>query len=127
MRGILMDTHAVLWYLQGDARRFPRAARRQVEESGVEVFLSAASVWEIGIKAALGRLDAADDLLEHVTAAHITLLDVTAEHAFAVRGLPDHHRDPFDRLLIAQAQIEDLLVLTRDPEFAPYEVATGWS
>lgn len=126
MRGILMDTHAVLWYLQGDARRFPRAARRRVEESGLEVFVSAVSIWEIAIKGSLGRLDVDDDLLERIDAVGFARLNVTPDHAFAVRRLPDIHRDPFDRLLVAQAQVEGLLVLTADPTLAEYDVPTGW-
>lgn len=88
--------------------------------------VSIASLWEIAIKSALGKLEAPDDLPQRVEELGFELLGITVEHAWAVRHLPHHHRDPFDRLLIAQAQVERLPILTADPLLAGYEVTVIW-
>lgn len=88
--------------------------------------VSIASLWEIAIKSALGKLQAPDDLPQRVEELGFELLGITVEHAWAVRHLPHHHRDPFDRLLIAQAQVEQLPIVSVDPAFAAYDVAVIW-
>lgn len=93
-------------------------------EAGAAV--STASLWEIAIKVAIGKLEAPDDLPQHVEGLGFELLPVTAEHAWRVRDLPRHHGDPFDRLLIAQAQLERLPILTADSAFEAYDVAVVW-
>lgn len=93
-------------------------------EAGATV--STASLWEIAIKAAIGKLEAPDDLPRRVEDLGFDLLPVTAEHAWRVRDLPRHHGDPFDRLLIAQAQIERLPIVTADPAFGAYDVEVIW-
>ena len=88
--------------------------------------VSMASLWEIAIKTALGKLDAPDDLPERVQELGFELLPITPEHAWCVRALPHHHGDPIDRLLIAQAQLERLPIVTADAAFNDYDVAVIW-
>jgi PIN domain nuclease of toxin-antitoxin system len=122
-RQSLLDTHALLWFLGGDEQRIAEAVRSRIEDGGI---VSSASIWEIAIKKGLGKLDAPDDLPERLGELGFELLPINADHAWRVQELPMHHRDPFDRLLIAQAQIERLQILSADPGFADYEVEVVW-
>ena len=123
--GLLLDTHAILWYLDDDAR-MSEDVYAQIDDGDRRVVASAVSFWEIAIKSGLGKLRAEADLPERLRLAGIEQLAVTPEHAWAVRDLPHHHRDPFDRLLVAQAQRERLSLVTRDPAFAAYDVDVVW-
>ena len=118
MSRILLDTHLLLWAV-AEPRKLPPGARKRIEEA--DVFVSAASLWEVSIKAALGTL-AADpaELLAEIEPAGFTLLPITGEHAAAVAKLPAVHADPFDRMLVAQAKTEPLLLLTNDAVLAGY-------
>jgi PIN domain nuclease of toxin-antitoxin system len=119
---LLLDTCAFLWWLADD-RRLGRRSRAALADPAARVFVSAATVWEIAIKSALGKLDAGSaDLAGEIVANGFRELPVSACHAAAAGALPRHHEDPFDRLLIAQAAGEGLTVVTRDPAFAPYGV-----
>jgi PIN domain nuclease of toxin-antitoxin system len=114
---LLLDTHVALWALTNDPR-LSRRARALIEDPANDVLVSAASVWEIAIKHALGRGDmpiSGDQALDWFRQAGYALLPIAPDHAAAVEHLPDHHRDPFDRLLVAQAIAEPLRLLTRDP------------
>jgi PIN domain nuclease of toxin-antitoxin system len=114
---LLLDTHVALWALTDDPR-LSRRARALIEDPANDVLVSAASVWEIAIKHALGRGDmpiSGDQALDWFRQAGYALLPIAPDHAAAVEHLPDHHRDPFDRLLVAQAIAEPLRLLTRDP------------
>lgn len=122
---MLLDTHALLWFLAGNSRRVGKELRAAIE-SGPSI-VSVASLWEIAIKVELGKLDAPDDLPDRIEANGFELLAVSAEHAWSLRNLPSHHRDPFDRLLIAQAQVESLAIVTADPAFGRYGVDTIWN
>jgi PIN domain nuclease of toxin-antitoxin system len=115
---ILVDTHLLLWAVS-EPKKLPAQARRRIEEA--EVFVSAASVWEVSIKTALGKL-AADptELLAELEPAGFRLLPVTGEHAAAVALLPPVHNDPFDRMLVAQAKTEPLILLTNDSVLGGY-------
>jgi PIN domain nuclease of toxin-antitoxin system len=118
MSRVLLDTQLVLWALAGH-RRLPRAARQLIEAS--EVFVSAASMWEIAIKSALGRLAVDVAAVRSALApSGFDELSVTCAHAAHVARLPHHHRDPFDRLLVAQSVLESLPLLTADRQLAPY-------
>jgi len=117
---LLLDTHVVLWWLADDDRLSPTA--RDAVNVAQEVRLSAASVWEIAIKRALGRLEVPEDYLEAVDASDIGLLSITGQHAEAAGALPRHHVDPFDRMLVAQARTEDLTLVTADRRIADYGV-----
>jgi PIN domain nuclease of toxin-antitoxin system len=122
---LLVDTHALLWWLTDDPALSPRA-REAIADPENEPLVSTASVWEIAIKRSLGKLTAADDLPERISGAGFAWLDVGAQHAWQLRGLPLHHRDPFDRLLIAQAMVERLPVVTADQQFGAYGVDVRW-
>jgi len=114
---LLLDTHVALWALTDDPRLSQRA-RALIEDPANDVLVSAASVWEIAIKHALGRGDmpiSGDKALDWFRRAGYQLLPIVPEHAAAVEHLPDHHRDPFDRLLVSQAITEPLRLLTHDP------------
>jgi PIN domain nuclease of toxin-antitoxin system len=122
---LLLDTHAALWWLGGD-RRFGAAAADQVDDAGNEVMLSAAVVWEVAIKRALGKLQAPEGFAETLVNAGARPLPVGLDHAAAVEKLPAHHRDPFDRMLVAQAQLERAVVVSQDGVFAAYGVPVLW-
>lgn len=125
----LLDTHVFLWWVNDDAR-LSSQARKLFGEGENELFLSAVSGWEIVIKAKLGRLQLPDDparfLSEQLLLNAIKTLPIQMSHALHVYTLPDHHRDPFDRLLVAQAQLENLPILTSDSAIAKYQVKTIW-
>ena len=116
----MLDTHVLLWMLGG--QRLSREARAAIADPSNDVLLSAASVWEISIKADLGRLALPKSWLQEVERQSIQSLPVTAQHALAVAILPPLHRDPFDRMLVAQARHEGLLLVTRDAQMRQYEV-----
>lgn len=126
---VLLDTHVLLWWLTGDDR-LSAEAHRLLRDRGRSVYLSAASVAELAIKAGRGRLDLpvpvdalVADVLEH---DGFLALPVTLSHAAALETLPDHHRDPFDRLLVAQARVEGMILLSADPQLRAYEVEVAW-
>jgi PIN domain nuclease of toxin-antitoxin system len=125
----LLDTHALIW-LASDDPSLSVAARGVIIDTSNEVFLSSATAWEMAIKIGLGKLTVPvplETLISSQVAQHrIKLLRIEFEHAYLVRSLPHFHADPFDRLLIAQAIAENLVLLTRDPEFARYGVPTLW-
>jgi len=117
---LLLDTHVLLWALADPPRLGP--AHDLIVEGRNEVHVSAASAWEITIKRGLGKLRAPKDLPEQLRAARFTTLDITLAHALAVGELPDLHRDPFDRILIAQARTEGLTLITADPQITAYDI-----
>jgi len=118
---LLLDTHILLWWLSDDPR-LPVAARSAVSAPDEDVVVSAAAVWEIAIKKAAGRLDAPDDLLEVLATNDFQTLEMTAPHAMLAAGLPPHHADPFDRMMIAQARKEALTLVSADRRFPLYDV-----
>lgn len=125
MSPLLLDTHALLWSV-GDTDRLSPAARDVLSAGVVPAYVSAASVWEIAIKRASGKLKAPDDLLDQVAAARFGELGVTFKHAMLAGSLPRHHSDPFDRMLVAQAQSEKLTLVTGDAKLAAYDVRVLW-
>lgn len=125
MSRLLADTHVILWWLADDAR-LSSPARLALSDSSTAPLVSAASLWEIAIKLALGKLRAPADLPTQILESGFGILPVSGEHAWAVRELPPHHGDPFDRLLVAQAKVEQLPITTRDQRFGQYGVAVVW-
>jgi PIN domain nuclease of toxin-antitoxin system len=121
---LLLDTHVLLWWLADD-RRLGADHRAMIADSTNIVLVSAMTVAEIAIKSSLGKLDAPDDLLPTLEAGGFDGLAFESHHADLLRALPWHHRDPFDRMLIAQAIAERLTVLTADPHFAAYGIDLG--
>ncbi|MGH2873598.1 MAG: type II toxin-antitoxin system VapC family toxin [Solirubrobacteraceae bacterium] len=122
---LLLDTHAALWWLAGDPRVGTDAERQLSDETNC-VFLSAAVIWEVAIKRSLGKLHAPADLASTLLGAGARPLAVTLDHAAAVEGLPWHHRDPFDRLLVARAHTEKAAIVSQDDRLRQYGVTLVW-
>jgi PIN domain nuclease of toxin-antitoxin system len=122
---LLLDTHALLALLSTDYR-LSADARTAIEQPGASVIGSAVNVWEIAIKRSIGKLTAPEDLIERADEMGAELLAITPRHAQATAALPLHHRDPFDRLLIAQAKLEGCAIVTADGAFAAYGVPIVW-
>ena len=126
---VLLDTHTFLWWIANDSQ-LSEHARTVIEDADHQLFLSAASGWEIAIKTRIGKLRLADDLQgfvsEQLRINAIQVLPIQMAHALHVTTLPDHHRDPFDRMLVAQSQLEQLPILTIDPQIAKYSVTVIW-
>lgn len=126
---VLLDTHTFLWWLDGD-RRLSRRARAVLARADTEVYVSAASAWELTTKARLGRLPGAGDVAADVLGALLGQgflpLDITTIHAQRAGRLPDHHQDPWDRMLIAQAQAEGLALLSNEAVFDEYGISRVW-
>ena len=123
MQRLLLDTHTLLWAIE-DNPGLNADARSAIVDPLNDVFVSAASVWEIAIKRSLGRLEAPDNLGEEVRKAGFIELPVTIRHGELAARLPPHHGDPFDRMLVAQAQAEGLVLVTRDRVLGQYAVPT---
>ena len=120
---LLLDTHILLWWLADD-RKLTRSARTIIANPDNDVLVSAASLWEISIKVALGRLEVElDDLEQNITANGFRSLPINYRHALTAGRLPAIHRDPFDRMLIAQASVEELRVISHDKIFESYGLA----
>lgn len=126
---VLLDTHALLWW-NVDDRRLSEAARDVIRDGRNEIVVSAASVWEIAIKSAKGRLDLPTTVDRYVDDRlrrnRWSALAIDVRHVIRAASLPEHHRDPFDRALIAQAQVEGLPILTTDAAITRYDVETIW-
>jgi PIN domain nuclease of toxin-antitoxin system len=126
---LLLDTHALLWWLFDDPK-LSSTARAVIGDPQNKVIVSAASAWEITTKHRMGRLPEAGDvparLPDYLRRARFSVLSISLEHAMAAGALPGPHKDPFDRILVAQARIEDLTVATTDHVFRDYDVAVIW-
>jgi PIN domain nuclease of toxin-antitoxin system len=118
---LLLDTHVFLWW-DRELQRVPTDIRAAIENGGNDVFVSAATVWEIAIKRALGKLEFAVPIVATIGRCKFQLLPISAAHAEYAGGLPRHHNDPFDRMLVAQAVLEGLVLATEDPLLRPYRV-----
>ncbi len=122
---LLPDTHAVLWLME-DNPALSKRARVLLESGRHEVLISAVVAWEIALKSSLGKLDVIGDPIALMLSGGAVELPITIEHAVAVKTLPLHHNDPFDRLLIAQAHVENAVVLSVDTAFDAYGVRRRW-
>ena len=120
---LLLDTHVLVWWLADD-ETLGDEARSAIVDGNSVVMVSAASVWEIAIKRAAGRLDAPGDLEAQLEQNRFVPLTIGIGHAVRAGALPAHHTDPFDRMLVAQAELEGLTIVTRDENIARYAVAT---
>ena len=127
---LLLDTHAFLWFISGDSQ-LSGYARQLIEDAGNQRYLSIVSVWEITIKSSLGRLEVPTPpsrlMSEYIWANAIELLTITSEHLDVVHKLPYHHKDPFDRLMIAQAIHENMTLISRDVALNAYSVRIEWT
>ena len=118
---LLLDAHALLWWLADDPT-LDAAARSTISDPASDVLVSAATVWEIGIKRALGKLEAPAGIRDAIDQSGFVGLPVTLDDAETAARLPSHHRDPFDRMLVAQASRLGAIVVTRDVAFRPYGI-----
>ena len=123
MSGFLIDTHVLLWWAHSPDQ-IDSAARLVVANGRNQIFVSLASIWEMNIKIGRGRLELPAPPSEMLRRSRFQALPIAVEHIELVRELPDYHRDPFDRMLIAQAQAMELTIITRDRTFRQYDVAT---
>ena len=122
---LLLDTNALIWWLEG-SRRLSRPALDAIDDVGNEVYVSAASSWEIATKARLGKLRFNGTLAARIEKYDVRSLAITVEHGWTAGGLPWIHRDPFDRMLVAQALAEDCAIVSRDSVLARYGAAVVW-
>jgi PIN domain nuclease of toxin-antitoxin system len=129
MTSLLLDTHAMLWFVWDDPK-LSASAKKAIEDAENRKLVSIASCWEIAIKVGLGKLDLGESsrtfLPREIAVNNFELLPITLDHATGVEGLPMHHRDPFDRVLVAQAIAESLTVIGADSDFDPYGVTRLW-
>ncbi|MYD92839.1 MAG: type II toxin-antitoxin system VapC family toxin [Chloroflexi bacterium] len=123
-QALLLDTHALIWWQATDPPLLSSRAYDAIADPGNAVFVSAASIWEISIKRARGKLDVPGNVLEALEENGFRELPITAFHAERAGSLPLHHTDPFDRMLVAQAQAEGLILVTRDANIPRYGVRT---
>ncbi|MBD2456639.1 type II toxin-antitoxin system VapC family toxin [Nostoc sp. FACHB-87] len=117
----LLDTHTLLWWLNNDLK-LSREAREIISNPENKIFVSAVSAWEISIKKATGKLSAPDNLAEAISVNCFESLLISIEHGLKAGSLPNYHNDPFDRMLIAQAMSENLIIISRDAQFSQYGV-----
>lgn len=126
---VLLDTHTFIWWAYNDPS-LTQTVKDIIADKNNDVFFSAASSWELAIKVSRGKLILTLPVNALVTSQvfqhQFKPLPVTQDHTYQVEAMPFHHNDPFDRILIAQALAENLIILTRDPQFAPYGVTTVW-
>lgn len=122
---LMLDTHALVWALEGSAR-LSRVARRAIEDPRNEILVSAVSAWEIAIKKAMGRLHVPDDLIEAIDEAGFIRRPLGFAEAERLQRLPDNHSDPFDRMLIAHALEEQCAIVTKDAHVVRYAIETLW-
>ena len=126
---LLLDTNVLLWALM-EPRKLSRRALERISDADTRLLVSSVSAWEVSIKHHLGKLTGAeavlDDFSGHLERLQADVLTITPEHALAAGALPHHHRDPFDRMLIAQARLERLPLVSSDGAFEAYDVEVVW-
>lgn len=119
----LLDTHVLIWWLD-DSERLSSRHRAVIEATETDPWVSAVSIWEMSIKASKGLLEIDGDLVGSIRASHLSILPITDSHGWAAGLLPQYHADPFDRMLVAQGQLENMVIATEDKVFGLYDVAT---
>jgi PIN domain nuclease of toxin-antitoxin system len=125
---LLLDTHTFIWFVENDAN-LPTSSKIQIEDTDNEIFVSVISLWEIAIKVSLGKLDMTLDLptiINLIEENGFIILPISPEHTVYVSELPFYHRDPFDRMLIAQTFVEKLTIISKDAIFNDYGVDCRW-
>ena len=126
---LLVDTHAVIWFIN-NSNQLPKGAKQIIANAGNRCYVSIATFWEIAIKTSLGRLDLKADLskiFQIIDDSGFEILPITIPHILTNSNLPFHHQDPFDRIIISQAIVEDLTVISKDNQFAKYDIKVVWS
>lgn len=125
MKKYILDTHVLLWWL-GTPNKLSEKAIRIISEENIEIFLSTASLWEIEIKREIGKLKVPKNFIEETTNQAILELPILGSHVKKLSTLPKHHKDPFDRMIIAQALEEDLVIISSDPAIQKYSAKVIW-
>lgn len=127
---ILLDTHSFLWWTSQQGARLSPSARDLISSGTSDVLISVVTAWELAIKVSAGRIDLPEPVDRYLPGRirrhRLRVLDITLEHALRAASLPAIHRDPFDRMLVAQAQAEGLPIVTSDPAITRYDVETIW-
>ena len=127
---VLLDTHSFLWWMSQRGARLSPSARDVILPESTQVLISVVTAWELALKAGAGRLDLPEPveryLPRRIRRHRLKVLDITLEHAIRAGRLPPIHRDPFDRMLVAQAQVEGIPIVTNDPAITRYDVETIW-
>jgi len=127
LKTIIVDTHAFIWFISGD-KKLSKTARKAIEKANT-IYLSVASIWEMAIKISLGKLELGqpfDKINEEIVNNGFELLDINFQHALALSELPFHHKDPFDRMILAQAMTEKIPIISIDQHFPNYDVNVIW-
>ena len=127
MKTIIVDTHAFIWFISGD-KKLSKTARKGIEKADT-IYLSVASIWEMAIKISLGKLELGqpfDKINEEIVNNGFELLDINFQHALVLSELPFHHKDPFDRMILAQAITENIPIISIDQHFPNYDVNIIW-
>ncbi len=126
---LLLDTHTFLWFIAGDSN-LSQSARSAIEDEGNNIYISVASLWEIAIKVSIDKLELSEPfetlIPEQLAENGIELLDISVEHTALIASMPFHHRDPFDRLIAAQAKVEQMTLVSVDDAFDAYGIARLW-
>lgn len=125
MKAYLLDTHTLLW-ATGETARLSKTVKNILQDASNRVMVSHASIWELSIKQNIGKIDLPADYFQELSSLGYEMLHIKEEHLAAYRPLPLIHRDPFDRMLVSQAQVDDLTLLSQDPEIRKYKVKTLW-
>ena len=128
MAQFLLDTHTLIWYLT-DAPDLSKKVKKNIENAENQIVVSIVSFWELAVKINIGKLKLSyslQEIIQEVEKLSIEILEIKPVHLFSLLELPLHHRDPFDRLLIAQAQSENLILLSKDENFPLYDVVVNW-
>ena len=126
---LLLDTHTLLWFAEGDNQRLSIVARQSLEEDKNNKYVSIVSFWEIGIKMSTGKLElkkGLDSLIDFVNKVDFQILPIKINHIEIIKTLPFIHRDPFDRMLVAQASVEGLIVVSADKNIPQYNIKSIW-
>ncbi|OQX97180.1 MAG: twitching motility protein PilT [Bacteroidetes bacterium 4572_128] len=129
MKKYLLDTHTFIWTVIDDNDKLSRKAKNIIRDVDNELFISTISFWEIAIKKNIGKLELNvdfDELIKQLKINKINLLNINLKHIKQIINMPLHHRDPFDRMLISQAKIENMVIITRDKHFHKYDINILW-
>lgn len=129
MKKYLIDTHAFIWLVIDDKDKLSNKATNTLKNLNNELFISIASFWEIAIKVSIDKLDLTisfDELIEQLEINNIKILEINLKHTKEIITLPKHHKDPFDRIIIAQAKVENLTIITKDQHFSKYDIDIFW-
>ena len=122
MKAYLVDTHIFLWFMAGETKRLTPDVLNLLVSPENKMYLSTASIWEMIIKQSVGKLKIPSNLKEAISLSGFSILDIKSDHVFELKSLSDYHKDPFDRILISQAKVEELTLISQDEKVKKYNV-----